>query len=224
MRSTLKFILATTTAIAMSAPSLLTPGAAVAADYGPDTCLAGFVWREAFVGDTVCVPPATRTQTWADNAAAASRIDPNGAYGPRTCISPFVWREARPSDLVCVPVATRTQTKIDNALATSRRNSVLARLMTWAPTGDGVLRHVVFVSNVNVGRTYLGLYRSGNPKPIAWWYLNARATSGHLAGVAIFRTSRLVCNGAPNGYFRAKDMTSGRWSVRKPVRTGCSTL
>src|SRR5262249_10185249 len=33
----------------------------------------GFVWREAFDGDVVCVTPDVRAATKADNAAAASR-------------------------------------------------------------------------------------------------------------------------------------------------------
>ena len=45
--------------------------------YGPDTCKQGFVWREAFGGDVVCVPPAVRQQAANDNAAAASRKQAN---------------------------------------------------------------------------------------------------------------------------------------------------
>ncbi len=44
---------------------------------GPDTCKQGFVWREAFDGDTICVTPGERAQTKADNAAAASRRQAN---------------------------------------------------------------------------------------------------------------------------------------------------
>lgn len=44
--------------------------------YGPNTYLQGFVWREACgPTDLVCVPPASRSQAAADNAAAASRLD-----------------------------------------------------------------------------------------------------------------------------------------------------
>ncbi len=38
-----------------------------------DTCLDGFVWREAVPADHVCVPPETRTQSQNDNALADSR-------------------------------------------------------------------------------------------------------------------------------------------------------
>ena len=53
------------------------------------TCRSGYVWREAFQGDTVCVKPGQRDQAAADNAAAASRIDPNGAWGPQSCVQGF---------------------------------------------------------------------------------------------------------------------------------------
>ncbi len=45
--------------------------------FGADQCLQGFVWREAFPGDHVCVSGATRTQTANDNAQAAARRDPS---------------------------------------------------------------------------------------------------------------------------------------------------
>jgi len=108
-------------------------------DYGPDTCIngkflspfvcrivhansmsfQGYVWREAYVGDVVCVLPATRSQAAADNAVASSRWV-NGAYGPKTCINGYVWRQADPTDYVCVLPAVRTQTWDDNAEAPYR--------------------------------------------------------------------------------------------------------
>jgi len=36
-------------------------------------CAQGFVWREAFEGDTVCVEPSFRDQVFSDNAADSSR-------------------------------------------------------------------------------------------------------------------------------------------------------
>jgi hypothetical protein len=41
--------------------------------HGPDTCEAGFVWREASPDDHVCVSPEARQQTREDNAHAAER-------------------------------------------------------------------------------------------------------------------------------------------------------
>jgi hypothetical protein len=93
------------------------------------TCRQGYVWREAFPGDYVCVTPATRTQAAYDNSQANARIDPGGAYGPDTCRQGYVWREARPSDHVCVTPATRTQTAADNLQAS-------ARVANASPSGD----------------------------------------------------------------------------------------
>ncbi len=83
--------------------------------YGPATCAGGYVWRNAFDGDTVCVTTTSRDQAARDNAAASSRVNPNGAYGPQTCLNGYVWRVARSTDLVCVTPAIRQQTANENA-------------------------------------------------------------------------------------------------------------
>jgi len=83
-----------------------------------DTCKQGYVWREAYAGDHVCVPPATRAQTAADNAAAARR---RVSAHSDTCKEGYVWRQARPRDHVCVTPATRQQAEEDNAAAARRR-------------------------------------------------------------------------------------------------------
>ncbi|HZN20780.1 MAG TPA: hypothetical protein VFB84_21750 [Micromonosporaceae bacterium] len=89
--------------------------------YGPDTCVQGYVWREAVPGDHVCVTPQTRDQTWEDNGLADSRRSPTGGdYGPDTCIQGYVWREAVADDHVCVTPETRAQAQADNQLASSR--------------------------------------------------------------------------------------------------------
>ncbi|WP_141398083.1 hypothetical protein [Nitrosomonas ureae] len=89
--------------------------------YGPDTCVQGFVWREAGPNDYVCVTPQVRDQTRADNAQANARRSPNGGlYGPDTCLSGYVWREAFPGDHVCVTPETRTQAAEDNTHASAR--------------------------------------------------------------------------------------------------------
>ena len=89
--------------------------------YGPDTCKQGYVWREAALGDHVCVTPATRQRTRNDNARAGVRRDPNGPYGPNTCKQGFVWRNAFDGDAVCVTPQVREQTRVDNSLAAQRR-------------------------------------------------------------------------------------------------------
>lgn len=89
--------------------------------YGPDTCRQGYVWREAFPGDHVCVTPKTRAQAASDNSYASARREPGGGpYGPDTCRQGYVWREARTDDHVCVTPETRAQTASDNRQAANR--------------------------------------------------------------------------------------------------------
>ncbi len=94
--------------------------AAQSCAYGPGTCASGYVWREAFPGDLVCVDPSQRDQAAADNAAAPSRVDPNGAYGPLSCVSGYVWRDAYDGDAVCVEPWVRDQVAYDNSQAAAR--------------------------------------------------------------------------------------------------------
>jgi hypothetical protein len=85
--------------------------------YGPASCRQGFVWRNAFDGDTVCVTPARHTQVQNENASAGSTRAGGGA---NTCKNGFVWREARSSDLVCVTPQSRAQVKSENGTAWDR--------------------------------------------------------------------------------------------------------
>jgi hypothetical protein len=108
--------------------------------YGPDTCLQGFVWREARNGDTVCVTPDVRSRTLAENANPAANKEPNGgAYGPDTCKAGFVWREAFDGDTICVTPGERSQTLADNAAAASRKQ---ANAPQQAPVGNTVVFEV----------------------------------------------------------------------------------
>ena len=87
-----------------------------------DTCRSGFVWREAFPGDHVCVAPPTRDQAAGDNSRADARRQPGGgAYGPDTCRSGYVWREAGANDRVCVTPQTRERAAFDNSQAAAHR-------------------------------------------------------------------------------------------------------
>src|SRR5215471_8242573 len=47
--------------------------------YGPNTCIQGYVWRQAAQTDLVCVTPEIRAQTARDNAEAGSRVANSGA-------------------------------------------------------------------------------------------------------------------------------------------------
>ena len=90
--------------------------------YGPDTCIRGFVWRDAAPNDHVCVRPNVREQARVDNSQATARRNPNGGpYGPNTCLSGYVWREACAGDVVCVVPKTRSQAAQDNNQANARK-------------------------------------------------------------------------------------------------------
>jgi hypothetical protein len=191
---------------ALGIAALASPAVASAADYGPNTCLNGFVWREAYSGDVVCVAPATRTRAAQDNAAAASRRDPNAGSGPYGCKSGYVWREARASDLVCVSPDIRTQAKADNAAAASRRNALTVSLSR----ANG--NYVVNASGVNNGTATVGLY----------WYDTKRTITTFKVRVSGNRLSLNTgkpasCAGPTNAYFRVFDPSSGRSSSRLPI-------
>ena len=106
----------------LPAPPIVATAPPVApASPASDRCLPGFVWREAFAGDHVCVVPPVRAQVAEDNAAAAAHRDPAGAYGPNSCVAGLVWRQARPDDLVCVTPERRAQATRNNRDAAARR-------------------------------------------------------------------------------------------------------
>lgn len=206
-------------------------------DFGPDTCLQGYVWRDAFANDHVCVTVATRSQAAADNAAAASRRSPNGgAFGPDTCLQGFVWRQAIPADHVCVTVATRSQAAADNAAGASRRDALNMTLSKYSPntttcngdtcttTSDDAPRWKVTVNQINLGHPTLRLFRSSDGHALQSWSVTSSAVAGQPGGRVAFQTGKLVCPGATNAYFRIQDPSSGRWSAPRYIRTGCATL
>lgn len=85
--------------------------------YGANTCASGYVWREAFAGDVVCVAPSQRSQAASDNANAYYRVD---ASNPPYCVSGYVWRDAYDGDGVCVEPWVRDQVHYDNSQAPYR--------------------------------------------------------------------------------------------------------
>lgn len=97
---------------------------------GEDQCSAGFVWREAFPGDHVCVTGAVRVQAQHDNDLAEGNHLPSS----EVCRAGLVWRDAEPDDHVCVNGTIRSQAAADNAAAASRRNPVCKE-----PTGANTL-------------------------------------------------------------------------------------
>ncbi len=211
---------------------------AATGDFGPDTCLEGYVWREARPADHVCVSSATRTQTRSDNSAAAGRWT-SGAFGAHTCVTGYVWREAFTGDDVCVVPSVRSQAAADNAQAANRK--VSARLWinryTVPPTdnGDGtststsvddIPRIKISGDHYNFGQ--VKLYLRYNTGRLFWsGTVNASAHSGFAGGSFGKKTGVFDCSAAgkpANGYAQAYDVLSGRWSARVPVRIGCAVL
>lgn len=106
---------------ALVAVTVMTPATADPLPYGLDTCLSGFVWRNARDGDTVCVTPRVRDQVAQQNANPGSNRDPLAGSGPQSCSQGYVWREAFDGDTICVTPAIRSATLADNAAAASRK-------------------------------------------------------------------------------------------------------
>jgi hypothetical protein len=111
-------------AVSVVTASCIPPGlVVVAAPPTPQppsgTCKDGYVFRLARPSDKICVPPASKMQSDADNAAADSRKIVN-VFGNNACVEGYVWREAFSGDKVCVTPAVRSQAAADNAAAASR--------------------------------------------------------------------------------------------------------
>ena len=122
----------TTISILMALVLSLMPSASKAAcDFGPDTCLVGWVWRDAFPGDHVCVTGDVRAQAAEDNRLAFSRLVfislPPLPIIVR-CGFGFVRRQASPTDGVCVTEQTKNQAAFDNSQASFRRDEQCALL------------------------------------------------------------------------------------------------
>jgi hypothetical protein len=66
--------------------------------YGPNTCLTGFVWREAFAGDQICVTPEIRKLVKDENAMHASRS--TGQPSPTQLMRPGTGLALPPTGLI----------------------------------------------------------------------------------------------------------------------------
>ncbi|GGS39426.1 hypothetical protein Snoj_82370 [Streptomyces nojiriensis] len=67
--------------------------------YGPNTCKPGYVWRDSYDGDTLCVTPGERQRV---HDANPNRQPGGGVYGPSTCKQGYVWRDSYDGDTLCV--------------------------------------------------------------------------------------------------------------------------
>jgi hypothetical protein len=104
--------------------------------YGPDTCIQGYVWREARPGDTVCVTPDLRATIAQQNSTPGANKDPNAGSGPQSCSQGYVWREAFDGDTICVTPAFRQQMFDANAAASDRKAANQAPSPTPPPQGQ----------------------------------------------------------------------------------------
>jgi hypothetical protein len=193
-------------------------------NYGPDTCLQGWVWREAYPGDVVCVTPATRTQTAEDNAAASSHVVVSRwPFFPRPCISGYVWRQADPTDYVCVLPATAAQAQADNAQAANRRASLNIWLSTWTDPnlpwktcaqGTNTVGVVVNGDHFNLALVTVGIYNLVNNATLATVTLPAIASPPHIAGTFSLTFNIPYCapslDSFPNAFAQAYDYVSER--------------
>lgn len=102
-------------------------------------CQSGFVWRNAFSGDTICVSGQRRDQVANENSRAAANRNPaGGEFGPNTCRQGFVWRVARPADQVCVTSESRDLVAQENAnphahVAAAGSSGPAPQLTDWSP-------------------------------------------------------------------------------------------
>jgi hypothetical protein len=216
--------------------SLAAPAFA-AGDYGPDTCLEGYVWREATPADHVCVTGTVRTQTANDNSQAAARRSPTGgAYGPDTCLFGYVWREAVAGDHVCVTGATRSQAASDNSQAAARRGS----LNTWHTTytippvcsgdicttnsTDDIPRFRLQGDHIDVGWVLVELRRADTGALRQSWLTYASPALVVPGGRFSLDTSVIDCAHGYDSYFRVQDPSSRRWSTPHYVSAVCAVL
>jgi hypothetical protein len=210
-------------------------------------CLRGYVWRQAYAGDYVCVTPATRTQAAIDNAAAADRITGGGgAFGAYTCQPGYVWRQVVPADYVCVTPGTRAQAVADNAQANNRVALLSLWLSDWTPPaqspqekcsggactttttagGSDGREFQINGDHFNFGPVLLQIRRNDGT---VLWSTTVTATDypGFAGGALYARTPIGDCSGVPatikNDYVIAYDTVVRHWSNAIPLDSDCGS-
>jgi hypothetical protein len=209
-------------------------------------CLQGYVWRKAYAGDYVCVTPGNRTQAATDNAAALSRVAPNGgAYGQYTCQQGYVWRQVVPDDYVCVLPAVRAQAAYDNSQANNRVALFSLWVSDWTPppsqsgqncsgdvctTTDGGWDGPNFQINgdhFNFGPVLLQI--RSNSGTVLWSQTVTATNYPGFPGAALYAQTPIGdCSSDPrttdNDYVIAYDTVSGRWSNELPIDSDCASF
>jgi hypothetical protein len=208
-------------------------------------CLQGYVWRQAYPGDYVCVTPAERSQAAADNAAALSRVQTGGgAYGQYTCVQGYVWRQVVPDDYTCVTPATRAQAAYDNTQVDDRVALLSLWVTDWYPpsqpsqtcsgdvcsTTEGGWDGPDFQINgdhFNFGPVVLQV--RSNSGTVLWSTTVTATGYAGFPGAALYaRTPAGDCSAVPgtsdNDYVIAFDTVSGRWSAELPIDSDCASF
>jgi WD40 repeat protein len=210
------------------------PAAGKAAPREP--CIDGYVLREAFAGDTVCVTPRTRDLTLKANMERRARVDlKSQAFGPETCRQGFVWREAdryisgeRFTDKTCVSPAERALAAEDNAQRTQRARVVAPppRTRPWAempsvaasPREPDRLQRASYVDGGRLllaqGSSHVRLFDTGSLAPAS---PPVRALG--LTAATYWPQGGLLVTTAADGVLRFWDVGTGSESA-PPVRTG----
>ena len=212
--------------------------------YGPDTCIQGYVWRDAGPNDHVCVTPATRDQAAYDNSQADARRDPNGGpYGPNTCLQGYVWREAFAGDYVCVTPDTRAQAAADNSQVEARKqiNSMPHIWISDYTVGpvcngdtctststDDIPRIQVNGDNFTIGgNVYISFRRISSGFLADHYTRTAGSYPGFALGSFGKKTHEFDCSSqasAPVNYtVQAYDYGTGTWSNSLPIKV-CSAV
>ncbi|MEV7559553.1 hypothetical protein [Streptomyces sp. NPDC089795] len=101
------FALPASAASTLPARSPITSGSAEDPNKLPDGyCKSGYVWRDSFDGDGVCVTPEERDAAHAEN--------PNRQPGSNNCKPGYVWRDSFDGDGVCVTPEERDAAHAQN--------------------------------------------------------------------------------------------------------------
>lgn len=120
--------------IASFAAGLLIITAQAQPSYDSYVCSPGYVWRDAFDGDLVCVTPQRYAQVQDENLHTSEHIDPNALANAFTnwhdCLPGYTWRLAGPHDKVdlnhqvdrvCVTIKAYDQATEENNHADDHR-------------------------------------------------------------------------------------------------------
>jgi hypothetical protein len=213
--------------------------ASAAGDYGKDTCLEGYTWRETIPTDHVCVTPAARAQAQADNAAAAQRrwgtgcqpdytwrgaiatgeadLEAAVSFAYATGQDPTVYVQAHfdalaANDRVCVTSAVRSQTVADNNAWNTR---VLRMSVDLSPyTAPVTLQGRGF----NAGTAYVAVVRSSD-NTVLWQTWISTSAGADFTVTAPFDTCAPYAPSTPV-YLTAYDYTAGVWRTG-PTREVC---